>query len=429
MAQRAVKEYNCKHLFSKYWNEYFKDFKYDFQAAAISDSSELEEESKNKPWLTIDKLVVKPDMLFGKRGQNKLVLVKKKTVGDIELDDVIQWVDKRSKKNVTLLDGTTGALNHFLVEPFVSHNAKDELYISATTEEEYDEIHISKYGGVNIEKHWDKTIHIKIPVNSTEEDVSSLIQNKLKDSINIPNFNTFATKFYMFFKDLHFSYLELNPIIFKGNQVYLLDSVARLDDTARFIMDKSWDHIQFSSPFGQKPLTEEEIMIKKADEASGASLKLTILNPKGRVWTLVAGGGASVVYADTISDLSGVDEMSNYGEYSGNPSTEETYTYAKTVLDLMTRTSHKENKILIIGGAIANFTDVAKTFSGIILAIKDYTEKLKEVGTHIYVRRGGPNYEEGLKNIKKACEDLDIPIFVYGPETHMTDIVRLALKR
>ena len=366
MAQRSIKEYDCKNLFSKYWDQYFKEFKYDFKASIVSTSKELETDTKKKNWLKNTTLVVKPDMLFGKRGQNKLVLVKKKTVGDVKLNDVIEWIDERSKKNVTLLDGTTGTLNHFIIEPFISHNAKDELYISATTEEEYDELHISKYGGVNIEKHWDKTIHVKIPVNATENEITSLIKEALKEDINIPNFNIFATKFYMFFKDLHFSYLELNPIIFKGNQIYLLDSVARLDDTARFIMDKNWDHIQFSSPFGQKPLSEEEKTIKKADEESGASLKLTILNPKGRIWTLDAGGGASVVYADTISDLSGIDEMSNYGEYSGNPSTEETHFYAKTILDLMTKTPHKENKILIIGGAIANFTDVAKTFKGII---------------------------------------------------------------
>lgn len=34
---------------------------------------------------------------------------------------------------------------------------------------------------------------------------------------------------------------------------------------------------------------------------TGASLKLTILNPKGRIWTMVAGGGASVIYTDTVS--------------------------------------------------------------------------------------------------------------------------------
>jgi succinyl-CoA synthetase beta subunit len=73
------------------------------------------------------------------------------------------------------------------------------------------------------------------------------------------------------------------------------------------------------------------------DEKSGASLKLTVLNPKGRVWTMVAGGGGSVIYTDTIVDLGYRDELANYGEYSGNPTTDLTYEYAKTILGLMTR--------------------------------------------------------------------------------------------
>ena len=71
----------------------------------------------------------------------------------------------------------------------------------------------------------------------------------------------------------------------------------------------------------------------RLDSKTGASLKLTILNPKGRVWTMVAGGGASVVYADTISDLGAGHELANYGEYSGAPSEEHTYEYARTLLD------------------------------------------------------------------------------------------------
>ena len=53
------------------------------------------------------------------------------------------------------------------------------------------------------------------------------------------------------------------------------------------------------------------------DSKTGASLKLTVLNPNGRIWTLVAGGGASVVYADAIASSGFADELSNYGEYSG----------------------------------------------------------------------------------------------------------------
>jgi len=95
-------------------------------------------------------------------------------------------------------------------------------------------------------------------------------------------------------------------------------------------------------------------------------------------------------------------------------------------------TRHKDtkgrDKILIIGGAIANFTDVAKTFTGIIQALEVYADKLKSVGARIYVRRGGPNYEKGLKDIKEAADRLGLYIEVYGPETHITDIVRMALE-
>ena len=110
---------------------------------------------------------------------------------------------------------------------------------------------------------------------------------------------------------------------------------------------------------------------------------------------MVAGGGASVIYADTIVDMGGVKELANYGkalrfdlnthltfkfmfyshvtqnnllilssagEYSGGPNEQQTYAYAKTILDLMCKHPHEDGKILIIGGGIANFTNVADTF-------------------------------------------------------------------
>jgi ATP citrate (pro-S)-lyase len=84
---------------------------------------------------------------------------------------------------------------------------------------------------------------------------------------------------------------------------------------------------------------------------------LTVLNPTGRVWTLVAGGGASVVYADAIASAGFASELANYGEYSGAPSESQTYLYARTVLDLMLRVpKHPEGRVLFIGGGIANFT-------------------------------------------------------------------------
>jgi ATP citrate (pro-S)-lyase len=142
---------------------------------------------------------------------------------------------------------------------------------------------------------------------------------------------------------------------------------------------------------------------------------------------MVAGGGASVVYADTIADLGFGHELANYGEYSGAPSEAHTYHYAKTILDLMTRDYDDRGKVLIIGGGIANFTDVAMTFKGIIRAIKEYQNKLKENKVHIWVRRGGPNYQEGLQLLRDVGENTGVAIEVFGPETHITAIVPMAL--
>lgn len=39
-----------------------------------------------------------------------------------------------------------------------------------------------------------------------------------------------------------------------------------------------------------------------------------------------------------------MNELANYGEYSGAPSEQQTYDYAKTILSLMTREKHPEGK-------------------------------------------------------------------------------------
>jgi ATP citrate (pro-S)-lyase len=142
---------------------------------------------------------------------------------------------------------------------------------------------------------------------------------------------------------------------------------------------------------------------------------------------MVAGGGASVIYSDTICDLGGAQELANYGEYSGAPSEQQTYEYAKTILSLMTQEKHPQGKVLITGGGIANFTNVAATFRGIITALVEFQERLIEHKISIFVRRAGPNYQEGLRRMREVGQTLGIPLYVFGPETHMTAICGMAL--
>ena len=447
MAQKPIREYDGKRLFKENWNNYFQGLNYPFESVLVRSGEELKAKAEEPgyEWLKEKPLVAKPDMLFGKRGKNNLVLFKVNKPGDVTLEDAAKWIDeKRSEKQkvYSKFEGDTPVgepkedyLTYFIVEPFTPHSEDEEYYIAATSlDENYDALYMSAHGGMEVEENWDKVTEVKIPIDASDEEIEKLIRENIPADIPEDKkevYANFAINFYKFFRDLNFAYLEINPVVIVGNNVYLLDLVARLDDTAGFLMKDKWGDIEFPTPFGMPEKSPEEKAIAEADAKSGASLKLTVLNPKGRIWTLVAGGGASVVYADTIADLAGgVEDLANYGEYSGGPTTDETRFYTETVLDLMTREKDPKgrDKILIIGGAIANFTDVAKTFTGIIQAFEKYADKMKDVGVRIYVRRGGPNYEKGLKDIKEAAERLGLPIKVYGPETHITDIVRMALE-
>lgn len=227
--------------------------------------------------------------------------------------------------------------------------------------------------------------------------------------------------------DLDFTFLEMNPFTLVDGKPYPLDMRGELDDTAAFKNFKKWGNIEFPMPFG-RVMSPTESYIHGLDEKTSASLKFTVLNPKGRIWTMVAGGGASVIYADTVGDLGYASELGNYAEYSGAPNEDEVLQYARVVIDCATANPNGQKRALVIGGGIANFTDVAATFNGIIRALKEKESKLKAARMHIYVRRGGPNYQKGLAKMRTLGDEIGIPIEVYGPEATMTGICKEAIQ-
>ncbi|MDY0403867.1 ATP citrate lyase citrate-binding domain-containing protein [Sulfurovum sp.] len=444
MAQKAIREYDAKSILAKHWDQYFPNFTYAYETVMVQNGSELKEAAKEKAWLNEKRLVAKPDMLFGKRGKNGLVLFRDQKPGDVTLEKAAAWIDEKAKEKQEVyfaFDGDTpvGApsvdyLTHFVVEPFTPHEQAEEYYISATCVGDEDVLYMSAEGGMEVEEGWEeKVTEVSFKITESEEEIAEKIRANVPADVaenDKANFAEFAIGFFRAYRELNFAYLEINPFVMQGNKIELLDMVAKLDDTAGFMMAEAWGDVEYPTAFGMEEKSPEVLAIEEADAKTGASLKLTLLKPDARIWTMVAGGGASVVYADTIADLAGIDDLANYGEYSGGPTTGETKFYAETILDLMTRQKDPQgrDKILIIGGAIANFTDVAKTFTGIIQAFEAYADKMKEVGMKIYVRRGGPNYEKGLKDIKEAADRLGLWIDVYGPETHVTDIVRMAVE-
>jgi len=373
------------------------------------------------PWLLTEKLVVKPDQLIKRRGKAGLIAINK------SFDEVKQWILDRLCKQQQV-ESVTGQLTHFLIEPFFPHAQKDEYYVCFHSLRHYDEILFYHEGGVDIGDVDTKAAKLHVP-HSEALTTETLLAELLNDvpSERRQNVAEFINCLFKIYRALHFAYLEINPLVVTDDgTVAPLDLAAKLDETAHFLCGNSWGEIDWPAPFGRAEYPEESF-IRELDGKTGASLKLTVLNDKGRVWTMVAGGGASVVLSDAVADCGFGAELANYGEYSGAPSPEETYQYAKTLFGLITRYKRPEGKVLLIGGGIANFTDVASTFTGLIKALDQFADRLKEHNVSIWVRRAGPNYIEGLRKIRACGNRLGLNMKVYGPETHVTAIVPMSL--
>ncbi|KAK2021846.1 glutathione synthetase ATP-binding domain-like protein [Colletotrichum caudatum] len=410
------------------------------------------------PWVLQPgvKFVAKPDQLIKRRGKSGLLALNK------TWPEARAWIAERAGKEVKV-ETVNGVLRQFLVEPFVPHPQDTEYYINIMSVRDGDWILFTHEGGVDVGDVDAKAEKLLIPVDlsqypSNDEIAATLLKKVPKGVHNV--LVDFISRLYAVYVECQFTYLEINPLVVIPNEdatsasVHFLDLAAKLDQTADFECGVKWaiarspaalgltnvassngekvnidagPPMEFPAPFGRE-LTKEEAYIADLDAKTGASLKLTVLNPNGRIWTLVAGGGASVVYADAIASAGFADELANYGEYSGAPTESQTYHYARTVLDLMLRAPMSdEGKVLFIGGGIANFTNVASTFKGVIRALRDYAKQLNEHKVQIWVRRAGPNYQEGLKNMKAATQELGLNAKIFGPEMHVSGIVPLAL--
>ncbi|KAI1106484.1 hypothetical protein F4804DRAFT_30857 [Jackrogersella minutella] len=420
-------------------------------------NSVLDQAEITYPWLLHagSKFVAKPDQLIKRRGKSGLLALNK------TWPEAKAWVAERAGK-AQKVEHTEGVLRQFLVEPFVPHPDGTEYYININSVRDGDWILFTHEGGVDVGDVDAKAEKLLIPVDlsqypSNDEIASTLLKKVPKGVHNV--LVDFITRLYAVYVDCQFTYLEINPLVVVPNadatsaDVYFLDLAAKLDQTADFECGVKWaiarspanlgitavssagdkvsvdagPPMEFPAPFGRE-LTKEEAYIAELDAKTGASLKLTVLNPNGRIWTLVAGGGASVVYADAIASAGFADDLANYGEYSGAPTESQTYYYARTVLDLMLRApTSPQGKVLFIGGGIANFTNVASTFKGVIRALREYAKQLNEHNVQIWVRRAGPNYQEGLKNMKAATQELGLNAKIFGPEMHVSGIVPLAL--
>lgn len=339
---------------------------------------------------------------------------------------VDQAEKQRFKKGLVILNALKKDLNEeltklkargyeqFIVEPYLEHSEDAERYLALTYDRNGHYLTFSAKGGINIEGHAETLTSVRLDDDvdwSMLAEETGFHEDQLKSLLD-----TFTRQ--------HFTFLEINPYVVTQNNVQIMDVAIEIDDAGMFFVN-GWTNEDLRSPLATKRTVSEEFVAKLNDK-SPASFNLNVLNPDGAIFLLLSGGGASVVIADEVYNRGLGNKLANYGEYSGNPNARETYLYTSEVLKLI-KQSHAKNKVIFIGGAVANFTDIANTFYGVIQAIDEHAADLIKAKVKVFVRRGGPRQEIGLAKMKVALETHGILGGVYDPGYSISKVLQNAL--
>ena len=129
MASKAIYEYDGKKLIASQLSKYFPEFKFHGKLSVITPETDIDQLAKDLPWLKTDKLVAKPDQLFGKRGKANLLLL------NADLDQLKAFAAEKLNKEFEI-SGKKGTLTRLLVEPFIPHET--EYYVSITSDRDHD---------------------------------------------------------------------------------------------------------------------------------------------------------------------------------------------------------------------------------------------------------------------------------------------------
>jgi ATP-citrate lyase beta-subunit len=372
----------------------------------VSSPEQFEQLVQANDWLKGTKIVVKAHEALGSR--MKLGLVK---VG-LDAAGAKQAVREMLGRQVGTL-----TVSQVIVSEMIPH--KDEYYVAVKSTREGAEVLVANCGGIEVESNWDRVKRLPLEVGTTPspEALERLAKDAGFSGPQVKRVAEFAGKLFACFDNEDAQYLEINPVAARegDGELIALDAVTLLDADAKF-RHSDWD-FPFAAEFG-RPYTKHELDVMSVDSKIKGSVKF-IEMPGGDTAMLPAGGGASVYYSDAVVARGG--KLANYAEYSGDPPDWAVEVLTEKVCSL------PGIKNIIVGGAIANFTDVKKTFGGIIAGFRKAKSDGKLNNVKIWVRRGGPREKEGL-DAMKALKEEGFDIHVYDRHTPLTDIVDMALQ-
>jgi ATP-citrate lyase beta-subunit len=358
-------------------------------------------------WLKKSKLVVKAHEALGSRF--KLGLVK------VGLD--LKGAQAAAKEMLGRQVGSI-TVSQVIVSEMVPH--KEEYYAAVKSTREGGEILLANCGGIEVESNWDRVKKLAVVVGDTPspDALEKLAKDAGFSKDLAKQVADFAGKLFACFDNEDAQYLEVNPVVVQESdgQLVALDAVTLLDADARF-RHPDWS-FPFAAEFG-RAYTKNELEVMAVDSKIKGSVKFIEI-PGGDTAMLPAGGGASVYYSDAVAARGG--KLANYAEYSGDPPDWAVEVLTEKVCSL------PGIRNVIVGGAIANFTDVKKTFGGIIAGFRKAKAEGKLNGVKIWVRRGGPREKEGLEAMR-VLRDEGFDIHVFDRHTPLTDIVDMALQQ
>jgi ATP-citrate lyase beta-subunit len=373
----------------------------------VTSVDELTKLGHANEWLKKSKLVVKAHEALGSRF--KLGLVK---VG-LDLKEAEAATEEMIGRQVGSI-----TVSQVIVSEMIPH--KEEYYCAVKSTREGTDILVANCGGIEVESNWDRVKRLSVEIG--EQPSEAALEKLAKDAgftgSILKKMADFAGKMFTCFDSEDAQYLEVNPVVLREHEHELiaLDAVTLLDGDAKF-RHPDWN-FAFAAEFG-RAYSKHEMEVMAVDSKIKGSVKFIEI-PGGDTAMLPAGGGASVYYSDAVVARGG--KLANYAEYSGDPPDWAVEVLTDKVCSL------PGIKNIIVGGAIANFTDVKKTFGGIINGFRKAKSEGKLKDVKIWVRRGGPREKEGL-DAMRTLRDEGFDIHVFDRNTPLTDIVDKALQK
>jgi len=373
----------------------------------VTSVDELTKLGQANEWLKKSKLVVKAHEALGSRF--KLGLVK------VDLD--LKRAEAATKEMIGRQVGSI-TVSQVIVSEMIPH--KEEYYCAVKSTRAGTDLLVANCGGIEVESNWERVKRLALEVGQqpSAEALEKLAKDAGFTGSVLKKMTDFAGKMFVCFDSEDAQYLEVNPVVLRehDSELIALDAVTLLDGDAKF-RHPDWN-FSFAAEFG-RAYSEHEMEVMAVDSKIKGSVKFIEI-PGGDTAMLPAGGGASIYYSDAVVARGG--KLANYAEYSGDPPDWAVEVLTDKVCSL------PGIKNIIVGGAIANFTDVKKTFGGIINGFRKAKSEGKLKGVKIWVRRGGPREKEGL-DAMRALKDEGFDINVFDRNTPLTDIVDKALQK